>query len=328
MNPTPGDVHVNTPLTNISVACIQSASNFIATQVFPVIPVDKQADRYYVYDRGDFNRDEAASRAPGTESAGGSYKLDNTPTYFADVVAFHKDIPDQVRANSDSSLDPDREATIFVTNKALIRREKVFVANYFTTGKWGKDITGVASGPTGDQVLRWSDVNSDPIKDIKAGKRFILGSTGIESNTLVLSQDVYDILTEHPDITDRVKYGQTAGAPATANIDALKKLLELDRIFVMKAVENTAAEGATASHSFIASKGAMLCHAAPAPGLMTPSAGYTFNWKGYVGATNEGNRIKRFRMENLSSDRVEIEIAFDLKLVAADLGIFWNSIIE
>jgi hypothetical protein len=60
---------------------------------------------------------------------------------------------------------------------------------------------------------------------------------------------------------------------------------------------------------------------------MTPTAGYTFSWNGYLGAGAEGNRIKRFRIERLESDRVEIQMAFDLKLVAADLGYFFTSII-
>ena len=64
MQPTPSDVHVNAPLTQISIAFLQNASDFIATRVFPNIPVSKQSDRYYTYERGDFNRDEMAERAP------------------------------------------------------------------------------------------------------------------------------------------------------------------------------------------------------------------------------------------------------------------------
>jgi hypothetical protein len=144
---------------------------------------------------------------------------------------------------------------------------------------------------------------------------------------LVLGKAVYDILIDHPDIIDRVKYGQTNGGPAVAGIESLMRLLELERIFVMKAIENTAAEGQTASHDFIGGKAALLCYAAPSPGIMTPTAGYTFSWNGYLGAGAEGNRIKRFRIERLESDRVEIQMAFDLKLVAADLGYFFTSII-
>lgn len=318
-NPTPGDVHVNTPLTNISIAYLQDAKNFIATKVFANIPVSKQSDRYYTYDRGEFNRDEMKERAPGTESAGGSYTLDNTPTYFARVYAFHKDIPDQVRSNADAVLSPDREATEYVTHKALIKREKLFAANYFATGVWTNETT---------PANLWDTASGTPIEDVRGARRTVLESTGFEANTLVLGKAVYDALIDHPDIVDRIKYGQTPGQPAMANIEALMKLLEIERILVMKAIENTSKEGATASHSFIGGKHALLCYAAPRPGIMTPSAGYTFSWNGFLGAGQEGNRIKRFRIESLESDRVEIQMAFDPKLVAADLGYFFLSVVS
>jgi hypothetical protein len=326
-NPVPGDVHVNTPLTNISIAFLQNSQNFIATRVFPNIPVTKQSDRYYTYDRGEFNRDEAEERAPGTESAGGGYTLDNTPTYFARVYAFHKDVPDQVRANSDAVVNPDREATEYVTHKGLIRREKIFAANYFTSSVWTTDITGVSGSPGAGEAQQWNEDASTPIEDVRGGKTVILESTGFEPNTLVLGQKTYDALVDHPDIVDRIKYGQTPGNPAIANIEALMKLFEIQRIFVMKAIENTAVEGATASHSFIGGKHALLCYSAPAPGILTPTAGYTFSWTGFLGAGSEGNRIKRFRLERIESDRVEMQMAFDLKLVSADLGYFWDGIV-
>ena len=325
MNPTPGDVHVNAPLTNISIAYLQNASNFVAAQVFPNIPVQKQADRYYTYERGEFNRDEMRERAPGTESSGGGYTLDNTPTYFARVYGFHHDIPDEVRANADAALNPDREATAFVTHKALIRREKIWVSNFFGTSKWATDLTGVSGVPVGGQFKQWNDAASTPIEDIRAAKQAVAQSTGYEANTLVLGRPVWDKLLDHPDLIDRIKYGQTPGAPAMANRETLAKLFEVDRILVMNAIENTAKEGATAAHSFIGGKAALLCHSAPAPGLMTASAGYTFSWTGMSGNGVEGNRIRQFRMENLKSDRVEIDMAFDMKLVAADLGYFFTS---
>lgn len=327
MNPTAGDVHVNTPLTNVSIAYLQSADNFVATRVFPNIPVTKQSDRYYTYDRGEFNRDEAEERAPGTESAGGSYSLDNTPTYFCKVFAYHKDVPDQIRGNADAVLNLDNEATEYVTHKALIKREKLFVAKYFIPTIWATDIEGVASGPTGPQAIHWNLDTGLPISDIRDGKRERLEDTGFEPNTLVMGKAVWDALVDHPDIVDRIKYGQTPGAPAIANVEALMKLFELERIFVMKAIENTAAEGATNVHAFIGGKHALLAYIAPSPGIMTPSAGYTFSWTGWMGAGAEGNRIKRFRMEKLESDRVEVQMSFDQKLVAADCGYFFNGIV-
>lgn len=64
--PTRSQVHVNRPLTNISVSYQQSADAFVASRVFPVIPVDKQSDQYFVFNRSDQMRDEMRKRAPGT----------------------------------------------------------------------------------------------------------------------------------------------------------------------------------------------------------------------------------------------------------------------
>ena len=325
--PTVSDVHVNTPLTNISIAFIQSAGNFVADKVFPNIPVAKQSDRYYTYDRGMFNRNEMKDRAPGTESAGVSYDVDSTPTYYAPVKAIHHDVPDERRANADSVLQVDREATLLVTTKAMIKREKDWTSKYFTTSKWTTDITGVSGTPGAGEAKQWNDAASTPIEDVRAGKTVVLKSTGFEPNKLTINQDVWDALIDHPDIVDRVKYGQTPGGPARVTLQAVAALMELDEIIVMKAIENTAKEGATNVHAFIGGKKALLCYATPTPGLMIPSAGYTFSWTGFMGATATGHRIKKFRRTELNSDRVELDMAYDQKLVSADLGYFFTTIV-
>lgn len=326
-NPTIGDVHVNAPLTNISIAFIQGAENFVADRIFPNIPVVKQSDRYYTYERGDFNRDEMEERAPGSESKGGDYNIDNTPNYFAPVYAFHRDVADQIRANADPMLNLDNEATIYVTQKGLLRREKLWANKHFTTTVWADDIDGVVSSPGAGEVLQWNDAAATPLEDITAGRTVIKKSTGFDPNKLVIGREVWDSLKNNPSIIDRIKYGQTAGSPAKVTREAVAGLMELDEILVMNAIENTANEGATPVHSFIGGKSALLTYAAPSPGLMTPSAGYTFSWTGLAGAGQTGGRIKRFRMEPLESDRVEIQMSFDQKVVSVDMGYFFATIV-
>lgn len=327
-NPVQGDVHVNRPLTDISIAFVQRANNFIASKVFPNIPVAKKSDQFFTFDRGSFNRDEMAERAPSTESAGGGYTV-STDSYTAKLYAFHKDVDDAIRDNADSPLNLDREATDYVTTKALIKREKLWTTSFFATGLWTTDITGVAAAPGAGQVLQWNDASSNPIEDVATGKKTILQSTGYEPNVLVIGYEVWTKLKDHADIIDRIKYsgGVSPSSPAMVSEAAVAALMGVDRLLVMKSIENTAKEGQTASHSFIGGKKALLCYAAPSPGIMTPTAGYTFSWTGHIGAGPEGNRIRRFRMENLKSDRIEIEMAFQQKLVAADLGYFFTSIV-
>ncbi len=330
--PTQSDVHFNAPLTNISVAFMQADRLFVADQVFPNVPVMKQSDRYWTYDRSFFNRLEMKIRAPGAETSGIGYKVDNTPNYYCPVYGIHHDIHDQIRANTDNPLNPDRDAAMLLSLQALLRKEVTWASTFFTTGVWTTDITGVASGPTANQRLRWNDPASDPIGDIKLAKRTVAESTALEPNKLTLGRAVYDALTVHPDIVDRIKYGGQAasgsGNPAMVNADSLARLFEVERVLVMNAIQNTAAEGQAAAHSFIGGKHALLTHSPAAAGLQTPSAGYTFSWNGFLGASAYGGRIRQFRMEPNSSDRVELEMAFVHHKVAADLGYFFTTIVD
>lgn len=327
--PTLGDVHVNAPLTNISVAFLQNPNNFIASKVFPVVPVSKRSDVYFQFDRGYFNRNEAKVRAPNTPSAGGDYAL-STASYLCEVKAYHKDIADQIRHNADSMLNLDVEATEFVTHKLLIEREASFASQFMNTGVWGVDVAGVAGTPSSGEVKQWNDAASDPVVNIRVAKRAVQEKTGFRPNTLTLGRAVFDALLDNQEIVDRIKYGQMPGSPALVNEQSLAALFELDRILVSDAIVNTAKEGQTNAHSFIVGKSALLSYTPSSSGLMTPAAGYNFAWTGHLGATaeSEGLRIRKLRRaEEYAADRIEGEIAYDLKLVSADLGYFFNTIV-
>lgn len=336
--PSRSDVHVNRPLTNISIAFLQNADSFVASRVFPNIPVTKKSDAFFTYERGEFNRDEMEERAPATESAGGTYQIGND-TYFARTRAYHKDVPDEVRDNQDDPINLDREASEFVTHKALIKREVTWSATFFTAGDpgdtWTFDVDGAAArsaafdplSAANNNVVFWNDASSTPIEDVRLLKRFVLESTGFMPNTLTLGRAVFDALIDHPDIVGRLDRGQTVG-PAMANKQALAALFEVDSILVMDAIQNTGKEGQAAVHSFIGGKHALLSYVPASPGLLTPSAGYTFSWTGRVGSGNDGLRIKRFRLDAIESDRVEIDMSYDQKKISADLGAFFGGIVQ
>lgn len=315
-NPALESVHVNRPLTNISVAYIQQASQFVASRVFPVVPVAKRSDSYFIYSKGDWFRSDAQKRAPGTESAGSGYRL-TTATYSCDVYAIHKDVDDQIRENSDSPLNPDRDATQYVTHQLLLKRELEWASTFFTTGVW----TGSSSSTDITPGTKWDDAASTPIEDVRKEVVAITEKTGYRPNVFVMGPEVWKALVDHPDVLDRVKYTQR-DVPTEA---LLAQLFGVDRVLTAWATRNTAQEQAADSMDFVFGKNALLVYAAPNPSLMTPSGGYIFAWTGYTGAGPEGNRISRFRMDHLRSDRIEGEMAFDMKVVASDVGCFFSA---
>ena len=307
--PTLSDVHVNAPLSNLSLMYAQEMDNFVADKVFPIIPVQNKSDLYYIFDRSDFNRDQMQKRAPATESAGGGYKL-GTGSYDATVWALHKDIDDQIRANSDPGLNPDMNATRWLTTQSMISKEVAWAAAFFTSGVWtGSQITGVAAGPVlGTSVLQWNDINSTPIADVRAMATAVaLANGGFRPNKLVLGRPVFDALLDHPDFLVRLNAGQTPGGPARVTREVLAMLFEVDEVLVMDAIYNTGPDSNLAvnsgeSNAFIGGKSALFVYTPSAPALDTPGAGYNFSWTGYYGANGFGSRISSFRMEAAALD--------------------------
>jgi hypothetical protein len=151
-----------------------------------------------------------------------------------------------------------------------------------------------------------------------------------------LSRSVYDTLLDHPTIIDRLKAGQTwkspGDSPAIANQLNLAQIFEVDEVLIADGIQNTAVEGIPVvnpleTNAFIMGNNALLVYTPAAPGLQTPAAGYTFAWTGLFGSSALGSRIKSFYMPWLESTRTEIDSAYAQKLVSADLGGFFSSII-
>jgi len=309
--PTSSDVHVDAILSNVSVAFMQEAYAFVAGRAFPTVNVLKQTDKYFTYSQADFFRDQVQRRADGTESAGTGYSL-STATYNAQVYALHKDIGDQTRANADIPLNMDMDATRFLSQQMLIRQEVQWASDAFTTSVWDTDAT---PSPL------WDAASSTPIADVETAKNTVLTNTGYVPNTVIMSYKVFSALVDNSDIVDRIKY--TSQESVTEEL--LARLFGVDRVLVMAATYNTAAEGATASYSLVGDKDVLVCYTPSAPGLMVPSAGYNMVWTGVSAGLGTGAAVSRYRIEERKADRIEIEAAFDFKIVSTALGYFLSN---
>jgi hypothetical protein len=316
--PEYGAIHVDRALTDLSVKFSQDRDMFIANKVFPAVPVQYRSDKYFIYDRSYWFKSDAQLRGPGAESAGSGYEV-STSDYLTHVYAVHRDLDDQTRANADSQINLERDATEFVTQHLLQQMEQAWVSNFFTTGVWTTDVTG------GTNFTKWDDyAGSDPIGDMRTAVITMAESTALKPNKLILSPHVWNKLQDHPDFLDRIKYSQKG----IVGTDLLATMLGIDQVLIAWSVANTSAEGETASYSFNFGKNALFVHSPARAGLNTPAAGYTFTWKGLLGSGATGIRIKRFRLERNASDRIEGEIAYDQKVVSADLGYFFSGCVD
>jgi hypothetical protein len=326
-------LYISQPLTNISTAYGQGG-RWIADQVFPTVPVARQGDMYWKYPKSDWMRTIAGVRAPATESPGGGWEME-TDTYFAHVYAVHKDVDDQTRVNAaGGGFNLDQDGARWVTEQLLIKRDRLFVDSFLRTGVWtggtgiggganGADLTGGAAAGS-NTFVQFDRAGSDPIGVINTQLLGMARRTGRRPNVLVMGPDVWNALTQNASILSRIQYSERG----IITEDLLRALFNVDRVVVTWTIENTAPRGAADSIDFMNSKSMLLVYAPPNAGLQTVSGGYIFTWSGLLGAGAFGTRVRRFRMEEIQSDRIEGEMAFDMKVVAPDVGVFFSAAVQ
>jgi hypothetical protein len=321
---TPSSVHLDQPLTNLTLAFAQDQSNFIADKVFPVVGVERQSDKFYIYDRDNMNRTgDVKALAPRTEVNRIGLSISNS-SYYADVFGLGMDFDQQTLANEDAALDIRSAGAQTLATRLMIHREEQFAANFFAASIWGSEST-----PTN----LWSDyTNSTPIADVTNARRTMqLKSGGFKPNTMVVGKEVRDILINHPKILARLNGGSTVSNPALITDAKLAEIFEVENFYVMEAVKNDSVEGVAESNSFIGGKHALLVHGPKGAGLMTPAAGLTFAWNNVPGANNLGITVESFSDDALKrqqvAEHIQVKMAYDMQVTGADLGYFFDTVV-
>ena len=319
---TPNSVHLDAPLTNLTLAYTQSQDNFIADQIFPIVGVDKQSDKYYKYDRAHMNRTgDVKKLAPRTEVERIGMTVSDD-SYFTEVYGLGMDFDEQSLANEDAALDLRTAGAQTLAMRLMIHREKQFADTFFTTGVWGTDRTLSGSA-------QWDHADSTPIQDVTTASRTIqLGSGGFRPNTLVVGRETHDALVNNAQILSRLNGGATVSNTALVTKAKLAEIFEVERYFVMEAVQNDTKEGAAESNTFIGGDSAMLCYTPSNAGLLTPAAGLTFAWNSLPGVNNLGITVESFSDDALKrqqiAEMIQVKMSYQMKMIGSELGYFFN----
>jgi len=321
-----GDVHVDVPLTTMSVAYMQSIDTFIATKVFPTIPVTFLSNRYYTFARDTFFRNRARKWTPGTPMPQSMFDLDNTPTYSCQFRAFEHPLRWDIARNADSVINFERAVAEFVTHTLLLGREIEWSQTFFQPGVWGTDLTGVTSGPNSTQFIKWDDyVNSNPIEDFTKAILTIKSKTGYTPNVCVMSEQVYQKLRIHPVIKEMYKYTQVP----VVTPDMIANVLGIEKLYIGSAIVATSEEGAGDDNftaDWVFGKNAWVGYVPPSPSLMMPASGYTFSFTGLGGGYEVV--IQRIPDQRHMVDYTQGYMCYDQKVIGKDLGVFFANAVS
>ncbi|MEE8113495.1 MAG: hypothetical protein V3T23_03985 [Nitrososphaerales archaeon] len=230
--PNVNDLHVDAVLTRYS----QQYSNeeFIANSVLPWLQVNKRSNVWFEYDKDErFTPidDTAAPRAKGNE-----VDFNVTTTNYSVKDKSLEDFVDQAeKDNADPPLDPRRDATDFLMELLMLKREQRVSGIIFDTASY--PASQVTTPGT-----KWTDkTNSDPLADMLIA----IDSVFTLPNIAVFGKSAWRVVRQHPKILDAIKgatRSQSAGGGVVSR-EQMATLLEVETVLVGRAKFNTAARG-------------------------------------------------------------------------------------
>lgn len=294
------DVVVDPALSNVSIK--YTNDTFIADIVLPMIKVAKQTGKYYIYDKSNLRVDKT-NRAAGSAANEIDFGVAPTGTFACDDHALKGFVADEIQDQADAALNPLVDETETVTEKLLLDREVNAAALLNSTANLTNNTT--LSGTS-----QWSDYNnSDPIGDVRTARTSVHTNTFKKPNAIIMAKTVFDILVDHPQIIERVKYSQLGIITA----ELLARVLQVDRIIVGEAGQNTAVEGQTDVLAYVWGKHAVVCYIAPKISIKMLTLGATFTYSQRL--------VKRWRDEDREGTYVRIgNDNYVQKIIAAAAG--------
>ncbi len=274
----------------------------------PLFSTGLQSAQYYVLDKDTLlNRPTNLRRAPGAPHIELPPTKLSRDTYNCLNYGLKAGVPDELRAFYASSFDADR-VKIEQTGEVQLLAAETRVRDIAT------NIDATSSPAT-----KWNADGSKPRRDVIAAKAAInANSIGFDANTMVLSRDVADVLIEHADVKENVKY--VTGGNIT--YDQLRQYFQIENLVIAGAFENGAADGQAASASRIWGDSVILAYVNPRAGSdwEVPTFIRSMRWSAVPS-------MESWRDADRKTDFHSADEYLDEKLCGADLGYHLSNVL-
>ena len=308
-------VHQNAVLTNVAIG--YHPTGLIAEQVFPVIPVNKESDKFYVWNRHEPFRRENTLRADGAESNEVSFSL-STDTYQCEEYALKIGVTDRQKDNADSVLNLKISKQKRLQDKLLVDLEYRVATLLTTTGNYASTNRLALSGT---QQFNNASFNSTSKTDMiearfDTAKEAVRGQIGREPNTVIVPAAVAKVIKKDSAIRDLIKYTTPS---LLVNGDLPQTLWNMS-VIIPTGVYCTTDEGrATQTLADIWGKHIVFLYVNPNPAIDDVSFGYIFRSRTW--------QTKEWREEEKSRDVVETGYIQDEKIVSNVAGYLLSDVI-
>lgn len=266
------ELHVDAHLTNLAINYRPQA--FIADQIAPIVPVQKQTDTFPVFSRFEAFSVEDTRRAPGTEAKKITRSVGSS-NYRAENYALGSDVTIEDQANMDQAyrFELDEGKARYLLNKLGVDYEKRVLTLAANTAAVNTVFVCNSAWVNG------AGANAgDPVSQIFQMIEHIKGNTGQKPNSVLVGWKAHRLLMRNYHMRNFIKGVNNGGGQVTR--DTIASLFEVDRYNVSEALWHTANEAAVNSGVLTnpMANDLFVYFAPPSPSRDDPSWMYSFRW--------------------------------------------------
>ena len=243
-------------LQNMTVSWESALSEqLIAEKVCPRMETGKRAGRYFVYDRRDLTNTPDVRAGVNSELNikrwSGAFS-----SYYVNDYGIKTPISALEIEEAADVIDVEENTVATNLYDMKLAKEKRVADLYFTSANY----TNTAAVGT-----KWTVAGAGtPILDIDNAIAALL----VKPNTMIIGEEAFNVMKNHPDVIDRIKYTGTNQNPAQAMTGALASLFQLSNgVFVGKAQQDTANKAQTEVLARLWGKHVALLYIDPNPRL-------------------------------------------------------------
>jgi hypothetical protein len=245
-----------------------SLGSFICDDIFPSVDVSTKTGKFYNVDGG------FASASPGHDMviADGQASPLRISTSVSKVDGWEVDangLGVQISKTSEAyaqgnGLNLRQANTAVLARECMINRERAAAAIAFS----GTVFAGKTAALAGAD--RFDNAASDPISTAQTARDTVIKNSGEVPDVAIMGYEVYKALRQHPLILEYCS--RTSSRVGLLTNEDLARALDVETIYVGKAVANTAVEGQTASNAYIWGKSLLFAKLRTSPSPMTPQS--------------------------------------------------------
>lgn len=312
------DVITDSYVENAVIGYMQDAPLEVF-DVFPMVSTAKMTGLIPTYTKEDWFRIgdvDQYKRAGATESIGDQFGTGSI-RYLLEQYSFHNDVTKEDVEQVESPYAAIDDAARFVVNRLRRVAFKLILNKFMVDGVWAnsEDVSSTTSNMWDNKS--GGNSTADPVEWVLTKKQTIEQVTGFEPRKLIITPDVYKALRTNTIVRNMLKV--TSDQIVTK--DALARLMDLDKIVVMNAVNESA-------NGYFAAKKALLVYTpnGSVASKNEPSAGVIMGLRGKAMQPVGTRRIPMPQRNDAL--RVEADFYLDPVVTAADCGYYAYNVVS